>query len=157
MKTLIIYVIALGLMGWAMNGFADQQVVIPASPQQLTTPETPKSVTQPNTTGKTPSLSIDVKSDKSVVPEKGVQVDKQAGTVATQEHWNSGNLSMKLKEFMRGDPVLSASSEKVDALQCGDRVVLFGVVDSQQAKSKIELKVRADSGLPVVENKIMIL
>lgn len=63
---------------------------------------------------------------------------------------------IKFREALRTDRVLLPFAENIDFVQCGDTVIVFGVVGSQKIKSDIEAKIKSVGGSATVENRIIV-
>lgn len=172
MRSIIWCVVALGLMGWG-DSFAAVDNVQTTRSQQVTTPsatdtrsvetqrsasDTFRSGTQSNINQRDVTPGTTVRTD-TVSPGDRAFTDRtftERQAFVDRDRAGGSAFMVRFRETLRTDPALVSFAEKIDAIECGNRVILFGVVNSQQIKSNLELKAKNLSGTNV-ENRIMVI
>ncbi len=62
----------------------------------------------------------------------------------------------QVREVIVADPAMAPFADSIDAVNCNGNLVLFGVVNDDALKAKIENRVKALQGVNNVQNKIMV-
>lgn len=62
----------------------------------------------------------------------------------------------KIREALRNDPSLAAFADKIGVINCGNRTILFGAVDTEKIHNDIVAKIRALGGLNAIQDKILV-
>jgi hypothetical protein len=178
MRTIIMCIVGLGLMGWGSSFAAVNDVQTPRSQQQVTpstttvTTDTQRGTVDQRTASDTfrSSGTQSNINQRDVVPSTSVRTDsvdqsrgftdrtatERSAFFTDRDRAGGSAFMVKFRENIKSDPRLAAYAERIDAIECGNRVILFGVVNSQEAKSNLELKAK-NLGSTGVENRIMVI
>ena len=61
-----------------------------------------------------------------------------------------------MRDVIRNDQRFVTYVDTVDFIQCGDQLIVYGIVNDDRAKSDIELKIKEIQGIPHIQNKIIV-
>lgn len=119
--------------------------------------------------GVQPSSSSVIIQDKNVDFNRSIQrdgvdrtfdmsVDRRAVNIPMPQARGDfqGPFAIKVREMIKSDPVFLKFADSIDAIDCGDRVILFGVVNTSEVKTKIESSVKNLGSEKNIENRIIV-
>ncbi len=97
-------------------------------------------------------------SDVNVDMEHGNVLDHGNGPDVKHDFFFGTNRDFhnQVREVIVADPAMAPFADSIDAVNCNGNLVLFGVVNDDALKAKIENRVKALQGVNNVQNKIMV-